>query len=405
MKHKNRIILTHGSTIPTSDMITRGEILVQHADDTINSAIHTVTNDGETLVSFPSKEWVSSEINKIEIGGITSGVTSVNGETGDVIIKIPETSNFVTKEEFTSTELTVSESLNDLNSRIENIDLSAFATKTELNNKQDNIVPGKNITITNGKTIDVIGYTYSSSLKTLYGPDCSSSNSSCFLYGTGLGTINNNEAVFGRYNKYEHFSGWGDGQPLLEVGDGTSSARKTVFMVQKQYGAAFASGGFKHEAMGDFAEYFEWEDGNANNEDRIGYMVTTNGEKILLAESYEDCIGVVTGTGAFVADTASLDWHGRFMKDEWGRNIYEEIDGEKVQKENPNYDPKKEYIPRMYRKEWSPIGLVGKLLVRQDGTLKVNGYAGCKNGIATDDIKGYRVLKIVNDEIALILLK
>jgi hypothetical protein len=134
-------------------------------------------------------------------------------------------------------------------------------------------------------------------------------------------------------------------------------------------------------------------------------MVTSNGDKILLANSIDECIGIVTGTGAFVADAAALDWHGRFMKDEWGRNIYDEIDGVKIQKENPDYDPNQEYIPRMHRKEWSPIGLVGKVFVRQDGTLKINGHASCKNGIATNGNEGYRVLKIVNDEIALVLVK
>ena len=62
----------------------------------------------------------------------------------------------------------------------------------------------------------------------------------------------------------------------------------------------------------------------------------------------------------------------------------------KIQKENPDYDPNQEYIPRMYRKEWSPIGLVGKVFVRQDGTLKINGHASCKNGIATNGNEGYR---------------
>ena len=135
-------------------------------------------------------------------------------------------------------------------------------------------------------------------------------------------------------------------------------------------------------------------------------MVQLNGDKIEISTAFPHCIGVVTGTGAFVADTASLDWHGRFMKDEWGRTIYEyNENGEKVAKENPNYDPNQEYVPRMQRKEWSPIGLVGKVHVRQDGTLKVGGFAGCKNGIATDATKGYRVLNIINENIALVLVK
>ena len=155
--------------------------------------------------------------------------------------------------------------------------------------------------------------------------------------------------------------------------------------------------------IGDFGEYFEWADGNPEGEDRVGYMVQLNEDKIELAESLDNCIGIITGTGAFVADAACLDWHGRYLKDKWGRNIYA-LTG--VLAENPEYDPTKEYIPREYRKEWSPVGLVGKILVRQDGTLKPNGFVGCVNGIATDvDKSSWRVLKVIDEEIALVLIK
>ena len=273
---------------------------------------------------------------------------------------------YVSKEEFIKSELTISESLNDLNERIENIDVpdtSGFVTNNQLNeevqrldNKIDgiqipdtsefvtnsqletevqrlddkidnlptgtNLQAGNNITINNSQ-INADGYDYkntstsAASLTLNYGGDNTSnvhnaggnystvcgfnckttdgessansfcggdesiaSHQNCFVYGKGLNTITDTETVFGKYNKYDHFSGWGEGKPLLEVGDGTSSSRKTVFMVQKTYGSAFASGGFKQETMGDFAEYFEWEDGNPGNEDRIGYMVQLNGEKI-----------------------------------------------------------------------------------------------------------------------------
>ena len=81
-------------------------------------------------------------------------------EIDKVVEQIPDVSNFVEKEELISAELTISESLNDLNSRLpENIvnsvngqsgnvtitipDVSNFATKTELSNKQDKIIAGK----------------------------------------------------------------------------------------------------------------------------------------------------------------------------------------------------------------------------------------------------------------------
>lgn len=48
---------------------------------------------------------------------------------------------------------------------------------------------------------------------------------------------------------------------------------------------------------------------------------------------------------------------------------------------------------------------IGQVLTRQDGTLKVGGFAGCKDGVATKSESGYRVLKIINENIALLLVK
>ena len=268
-----------------------------------------------------------------------------------------------------------------------------------------------NVAVGNYST--VIGYgchTVEGASNSFCGGDTSTvSSENCFVYGEGLGTITSNETVIGRFNNYAHFSNWGDNKPLFEVGGGSSdSNRVTLFMVQKNTGTVFAHREFKVEGMGDFAEYFEWFDGNPNDEDRIGYMVQLNGEKIELSDSFKNCVGITSGTNSFTADSASLDWHGRFLKDDFGRPIYEKLeDGEVRQKLNPDYNPSEEYIPRMYRKEWIPVGLVGKILTRQDGTLSVGDLAGCLNGIATKstDGNGYRVLKIINNKIAMLLVK
>lgn len=177
-------------------------------------------------------------------------------------------------------------------------------------------------------------------------------------------------------------------------------------MVQKSYGAVLAKGEIKTESMGDFAEYFEWLDGNSNNEDRVGYMVQLNNGKIEIATDINNVIGVISSTASFVADTASLDWQGRFLKDKWGRIIFDEIDGELIPRENPDYDSSLLYIPRSKRKEWSPVGLIGKVYVRQDGTLNPGDYVGCINGIATKvKSSNYRVISIIDNEIAVILVK
>ena len=67
------------------------------------------------------------------------------------------------------------------------------------------------------------------------------------------------------------------------------------------------------------------------------------------------------------------------------------------------------YVPREQRPEWSAVGMMGKLLVHDDGTCVVNGF--CKSndsGIATSTTStttGYRVMKRVSENIVQILIK
>lgn len=235
------------------------------------------------------------------------------------------------------------------------------------------------------------------------GDNCNAYHSNSLVFGQGLFTVMGNQTILGKFNK--GLSHWND-KPVLELGFGSSDSRRSTLFLVNASGWSASLGGFAQNNIGDFAEYFEWADGNPDSEDRVGYMVQVNGDKIEIAENLENCIGIVTGTAAFVADSGYLEWHDRFLRDEWGRCIYEiNEDGERVKKENPEYDNTKIYIPREQRKEWSPVGLLGKVLTRQDGTLKVGGFAGCKNGVATDSDKGYRVLKVISDDIALLLVK
>ena len=73
---------------------------------------------------------------------------------------------------------------------------------------------------------------------------------------------------------------------------------------------------------------------------------------------------------------------------------------------NPEWDSSQEYIPREERPEWSIVGMMGKLTVRDDGTCQVNGYCKSDNdGIATSSENGYRVMKRVSENIIQILVK
>ena len=77
---------------------------------------------------------------------------------------------------------------------------------------------------------------------------------------------------------------------------------------------------------------------------------------------------------------------------------------------NPEYDSTQQYISRFDRKEWSPIGMLGVLPVRHDGTAQVNGYVTVgANGIATacerTTENSYRVIKENSDSVVEIIFR
>lgn len=191
----------------------------------------------------------------------------------------------------------------------------------------------------------------------------------------------------------------------------------------------------------DYAEYFEWEDGNPDGEDRVGYFVTHSGEKIKIAKEDDFIIGIVSATPAIIGNNPE-EWNNRFLKDIYGRTKYEKVlipdkyvdnttetkeiglDGKPVvikeriliEKEhyedvpilNPDFDESQEYIERDKRKEWSCVGFMGKLVVKDDGTCVSGGFCKCNNdGIATNSLNStrYRVLKrLDNSHIKVLIL-
>jgi len=80
-------------------------------------------------------------------------------------------------------------------------------------------------------------------------------------------------------------------------------------------------------AGADYAEYFEWKDGNSSSEDRVGYSVILDGNQIIKATSSDSTskiIGVISGNPAVVGDTAWNKWFKKHLKDDYGRYIMEE---------------------------------------------------------------------------------
>lgn len=211
------------------------------------------------------------------------------------------------------------------------------------------------------------------------------------------------------------------------VGNGTSnSARSNAYTLDWSGNGTFA-GTVSSSTGADYAEYFEWKDGNPNNEDRVGYIVCLDGKKIVKANTGDDILGICSGTAMVLGDSAEWNWNKRYLTDDFGRIIYEDRmehheaiyndNGELIKdawdeevhapKINPEYNSDTPYTKRADRPEWQIVGMMGKLYVRDDGTCVVNGYADVKDGIATKATgkTNMRVMERVNDSIIRVLMK
>ncbi len=179
--------------------------------------------------------------------------------------------------------------------------------------------------------------------------------------------------------------------------DGSDRYADRTFIVRGD-GQIFSDAGTTITSGADYAEYFEWKDGNSSNQDRIGHSVVLDGHKIRKAtsdDSASNILGVISGNPSVVGDTAELRWQGKWELDDFNRRQTEEVevwewkadDGvlhsyrkDKVpegltvpsdktvkkvinDKYSSSYDESKKdgYVPRSQRKEWDAVGLMGKL--------------------------------------------
>ena len=192
-----------------------------------------------------------------------------------------------------------------------------------------------------------------------------------------------------------------DGQAQLGVDDffyihdiSTSDTNNRIrHKFDSNSGGLSMEGSLSQNQSLDYAEFFEWSDGNPNNEDRIGHTVSIDGltGKIKIAEEGETVIGVISGTAGYIGGGQAFSWQGRFKHDEWGREVFEEQKDEngnliysdaetraqivKTERiETEEYDPSLEnsYVPRELRKEWDVVGLVGQIRVRKTAVIPSN---------------------------------
>lgn len=237
-------------------------------------------------------------------------------------------------------------------------------------------------------------------------------NEVCSAYSSAIGhdlrsPSNDHATTIGKYNNPEL-----DG--LFIIGYGIEDSDRTNVFRVDQSGNVYIAGTYNSSGA-DYAEYFEWADGNPDGEDRVGHFVTLDGENIRFANPEEYILGVVSGNPCLIGDSTE-DWQGRYEKDVYGRCILEEIEitdnvtgktkTEVHYKRSNDYDSSLTYVQRKDRNEWDCIGMLGKLVVIDDGTCQVNGFCKCsKGGIATASESGYRVMSRLDDTHIRVLVK
>ncbi len=240
---------------------------------------------------------------------------------------------------------------------------------------------------------------------------------------------------------------------LFVIGGGASeTARSNAFRVNWN-GYVYCKGSYGSGGA-DYAEYYEWQDGNPARNDRVGHFVTLNGDKIQIASSQDYILGIVSAFPCLIGNSDE-EWQGRWKKDIFGRLIRKEVQvpitkaeevTEPILDEEGNetgevnvvgvqeistgefrkemqleqvegYDPMAVYIERKDRPEWAAIGMLGVLAVYDDGSCQVNGY--CKvadGGIATAAdgeymlsegkiFRGYRVIERVAENIIKVVFR
>ena len=243
-----------------------------------------------------------------------------------------------------------------------------------------------------------------------------------YSHAEGLGTIaaGRNQTTMGKYNV-------SDTSSLVIVGNGSKdTTRSNAYKLDTKGNGWFA--GNVTSTGADYAEFFEWVDGNPDGEDRVGRVVTLEGEMIRYANADDNYIlGVISGTALILGDNPGNEWKDKFLKDNFGRFLYETVEdfieyydyetGENVVEStgfvtrrlvNPAYNPDEEYKTRRERNEWEIVGMMGKLYVIDDGTCVPNGYAKvASNGTVThsDEVTTLRVMSRVTDNIVLVLKK
>ncbi len=178
-------------------------------------------------------------------------------------------------------------------------------------------------------------------------------------------------------------------------------------------GASDAGKGYADDSFNgggaDYAEMFEWNDGNPNDEDRVGLFVKISSDGNLPNGKIEVggngmIIGPVSSRPGMVVNNPGMRWNSKFVLDDFGRFV---LDADGNKQLNPNYDDTLDYQGRTGRKEWSPIALKGRVRVKASSNIGI--YPSNKSGLTVNvnadgtvsdaGSKGkYKVLQVVRQK-------
>ena len=263
-----------------------------------------------------------------------------------------------------------------------------------------------------------------------------------FGFGVGLNVPDHHGVYIGRYNddsthqteeahestpasQYNGYTAFciGNGRGSTYGSYGRSNAFRITF-TGATYGSSWNASG------ADYAEFVKpWFDGNVDNEDRVGYMVTIKDGYLHKANEGDYIIGITSGAPSVVGN-ADETYYWKYERDEFNRIIYELVDeikeetdengnkitvktGNKISvpKVSSNYDVSlaHSYVERKNRPEWSYVGMRGIVPVRDDGTCEAGGFCKCgTDGIATKSERGldtYYVIERINDHVISVEVK
>ncbi len=174
-------------------------------------------------------------------------------------------------------------------------------------------------------------------------------------WNTALALKANGHAGLGTASPSAHLEIAGTGSDYLLAGDGGGTGFRLAADGNGSCEGAWSGGG------ADYAEWFEWLDGNPAGEDRRGISVVLEGACIRPARAGEDPIGVVSAAPAVIGDGDMDEWKQRWLRDDFGAPL---LGPDGARRENPAYDPSRPYQPRSQRPEWGLVGLLGKLRLR-----------------------------------------